>query len=219
MLQSAKGRGEARAMATKSATTVRRPSRSETRDKLIQIGTEILSEKGFDATGLDEVLRRANVPKGSFYHFFACKADFGLAVVDHYALLWDQKLKRLLRNPKVAPLQRVHDYIDEGVRGLRKYSFRRGCLVGNLAQELAGLDDSFRKRIQLVFASWERLLEQCLDEAKLAGELPADADTARLANFFWMAWEGAILQAKLERSVKPVEQFRDVVFTFILAGR
>jgi TetR/AcrR family transcriptional regulator, transcriptional repressor for nem operon len=206
-------------MATKSTATVRISSRSETRDRLIQIGTEILSEKGFDATGLDEVLRRANVPKGSFYHFFTSKADFGLAVLDRYAFLWDQKLKRLLRDPKIAPLQRVRNYIDEGARGLKKYSFRRGCLVGNLTQELAVLDDAFRSRIQLVFASWERLLEECLDDAKQVGELPPNADSARLANFFWMAWEGAILQAKLARSVKPVEQFRDVIFKVILAGR
>jgi TetR/AcrR family transcriptional repressor of nem operon len=206
-------------MATKSAATVRISCRSETRDRLIQIGTEILSEKGFDATGLDEVLRRASVPKGSFYHFFESKADFGLAVLDHYAFLWDQKLKRLLRDPKIAPLKRVNNYIDEGVRGLKKYSYRRGCLVGNLAQELPVLDDVFRIRIQRVFASWERLLRECLDDAKRVGELSPDADSAHLANFFWMAWEGAILQAKLGRSVKPVEKFRDVIFKFILAGR
>src|ERR1700743_1698789 len=174
-------------MATKFAATARISSRSETRDRLIQIGTEILSEKGFDATGLDEVLRRANVPKGSFYHFFESKADFGLAVLDHYAFLWDQKLKRLLRDPKIAPLKRVNNYIDEGVRGLKKYSYRRGCLVVNFAQEFAVLDGAVRMRIQRVFASWERLLQECLDYAKRVGELSPDADSADLANFFWMA--------------------------------
>src|SRR5690606_415387 len=64
-----------------------RSPRAETRARLIHVGTEILSEKGFVSTGLDEVLRRAGVPKGSFYHYFSSKADFGHAVVDNYAFL------------------------------------------------------------------------------------------------------------------------------------
>jgi TetR/AcrR family transcriptional regulator, transcriptional repressor for nem operon len=206
-------------MVIEAVMSPRTSGRTQTRHRLIQIGTEILSEKGFDATGLDEVLRRASVPKGSFYYYFESKADFGLAVIDNYAFLWEQKLTRLLRDPNVKPLQRVKNYITEGIRGLEKYSFRRGCLVGNMAQELAALDDTFRTRIQRVFDTWARFLDDCLDEAKRAEELPPDADTMRLAKFFWLAWEGAILQAKLERSTKPVEQFRDVLFNSVLVRR
>jgi TetR/AcrR family transcriptional repressor of nem operon len=43
-----------------------------------------------------------------------------------------------------------------------------------------------------------------------------DIDTAVIAKFFWFAWEGAILQAKLERSIEPIEQFRTVIFKTIL---
>lgn len=191
-------------------------ARAETRSRLIQIGTEILSEKGFDSTGIDEVLRQAEVPKGSFYYYFESKADFGLAVIDNYAYLWEQKLTRILRDPNVRPLQRVQNYIAEGMRGLEKYAFRRGCLVGNMAQELGALDEIFRDRILAVFESWARFLRICLQEAKDAGDLPASADVKQLAQFFWLAWEGAILQAKLERSTKPVEQFRNVLFSYIL---
>jgi TetR/AcrR family transcriptional repressor of nem operon len=203
-------------MVISAVVTTRSPGRTETRNRLIQIGTEILSEKGFGATGLDEVLRLAKVPKGSFYYYFESKADFGLAVIDNYAFLWEQKLTRLLRDPNVKPLQRVKNYIAEGMRGLEKYSFRRGCLAGNMAQELAALDDAFRTRIQRVFIDWARFLHDCLDEAKMAGELSRDADTMKLAKFFWLAWEGAILQAKLDRSIKPLEQFRDILFSCVL---
>jgi TetR/AcrR family transcriptional repressor of nem operon len=121
-----------------------------------------------------------------------------------------------MRDPNVKPLQRVRNYIAEGIRGLEKYAFRRGCLAGNLAQELGSLDDAFRARILNVFESWSRFLQTCLQEAKDTGELPASADVRQLAKFFWYAWEGAILQAKLERSTKPVEQFRDILFKHIL---
>lgn len=192
-----------------------RNAATDTRARLVQIGTEILSEKGFDSTGIEEVLQRADVPKGSFYYYFDSKADFGFAVIDNYAHLWEQKLIRLLRDPNVRPLQRIWNYIAEGIHGLEKYAFRRGCLIGNMGQELGGLDDSFRQRIAAVFESWTRFLADCLAEAKEAGELGPDADVRALAEFFWMAWEGAILQAKLRRSVEPVQRLRDVLFSCV----
>lgn len=117
--------------------SIRVQARGETRARLVQIGTELLSEKGFGSTGLEEILEKASVPKGSFYYYFESKAKFGFAVIDHYDYLWAQKLHRLLRDPAVTPLARVDNYIAEGIRGLEKYAFRRGCLIGNMGQEMA----------------------------------------------------------------------------------
>jgi TetR/AcrR family transcriptional repressor of nem operon len=185
------------------------------RAKLIRLGTEVLSEKGFGAAGLEELLSKAGTPKGSFYYYFPSKVDFGLAVVDNYAFIWEQKLTRLLGDPNVRPLDRIANYLDEGIRGLRKYSFTRGCLVGNMSQEISSLDEVFRAKISKVFASWSEHVRSCLDEAIAAGELDRAVDSHALADFFWMGWEGAILKAKLERSIEPVEVFRRIFFSMI----
>jgi TetR/AcrR family transcriptional regulator, transcriptional repressor for nem operon len=199
-----------------AAKKLPRSNRAETRSKLVQIGTDILSEKGFDTTTIDEVLQRAAVPKGSFYHYFASKAEFGLAVVDNYAFLWEQNLTRLLRDPNVRPLQRIRNYISEAARGLETYEFRRGCLIGNMGQELGGLDEVFRKRILGVLNSWTGFLAACLREGQDAGEIRADLNVQQIASFFWFSWEGAILKAKLERSTLPLDQFTEVTFKSIL---
>lgn len=201
-----------------AARRLPRSNRAETRLRLIEIGTDILSEKGFDTTAIDEVLRRAGVPKGSFYYYFPSKAEFGLAVVDHYAHLWEQKLTRLLRDPNVRPLQRVRNYIAEAARGLEHYEFRRGCLIGNIGQELGGLDDAFRERILGVLNSWSGFLADCLRQGQDAGEIRADLNVKQIASFFWFSWEGAILKAKLERSTLPLDQFREVTFKSILTA-
>jgi TetR/AcrR family transcriptional regulator, transcriptional repressor for nem operon len=189
--------------------------RDNVRAKLIRLGTEVLSEKGFGAAGLEELLSKAGTPKGSFYYYFPSKVDFGLAVVDNYAFIWEQKLTRLLGDPNVRPLDRIANYLDEGIRGLRKYSFTRGCLVGNMSQEISSLDEVFRAKISKVFASWSEHVRSCLDEAIDAGELDRAVDSHALADFFWMGWEGAILKAKLERSIEPVEVFRRIFFSMI----
>jgi TetR/AcrR family transcriptional repressor of nem operon len=192
------------------------PPHSDTRARLLMIGTEILSEKGFFSTGVEEVLDKAGVPKGSFYYYFDSKAAFGFAVVENYEKLWAQKLTRLLCDATVPPLERIHNYISEGVRGLEKYDYRRGCLIGNIGQEMSLLDEQYRERILSIFASWGEFIRKCLEEARGRGDIPSDLDLEGVSRFFWLAWEGAILQAKLERSTRPIEEFRSVLFKNIL---
>jgi TetR/AcrR family transcriptional regulator, transcriptional repressor for nem operon len=196
----------------------RQTRRTDTGERLVRIGTEFLSEKGFGLTGLDEVLRAADVPKGSFYYYFDSKIDFGLAVIDNYAGIWERKLKRLLENPSVPPLRRIDDYIAEGISGLERYAFQRGCLIGNMGQEITTLNDAIRDRLLGVFAHWTKAMAACLAEAKKCGDIDASLDVGKMSRFFWLAWEGAVLQAKLQRSTQPIEDFRDVLFRQILVS-
>jgi TetR/AcrR family transcriptional repressor of nem operon len=96
-----------------------------------------------------------------------------------------------------------------------KYGYRRGCLVGNLGQELASLDDGFREQLEAVLLSWERRVAACLDQAVQAGELPATTDSAAVSRFFWIGWEGAVLRAKLTRNAEPLDQFADLFFAML----
>jgi TetR/AcrR family transcriptional regulator, transcriptional repressor for nem operon len=194
-------------------------ARDNNRVRLVRIGTEILSEKGFDSTGIEEVLSKADVPKGSFYHYFPSKADFGLAVIDNYAYIWEQKLTRLLHDPGVKPLDRIANYVTEGIRGLEKYSFKRGCLIGNMSQNISDLDEMFRLKILKIFESWSRHMSDCLAEAQARGDLDSSIDVGAFADFFWVSWEGAILKAKLERSTRPILLFRESIFAQLKRSR
>jgi TetR/AcrR family transcriptional regulator, transcriptional repressor for nem operon len=185
---------------------------SETRESLVRAGVAALTEKGFSATGIDEILRSVNVPKGSFYHYFASKEAFGLELIDRYATYFARKLERLLRNESASPLQRLRDFIADGEAGMRRYRFQRGCLVGNLGQEMGVLPESYRKRLREVFADWEVRTKQCLEQAQLAGEIPEEVNCAQLATFFWIGWEGAVLRAKLEGGPAPLRTFADGFF-------
>jgi TetR/AcrR family transcriptional repressor of nem operon len=195
---------------------VRAKKRVDTRTTLIRLGTEMCTERGFQVTGIDEILKRAGVPKGSFYHFFASKREFGEAVIENYAEYFARKLDRLLSDPERRPLERLAAFTQEAQEAVAKYHFRRGCLVGNLGQELGALDDAFRHRLEAVLLSWQKRTARCLAEAMAAGDLPAGSDVERLAEFFWIGWEGAILRAKLSRSTAPMEHFAEIYFGKVL---
>ncbi|MBS0370164.1 MAG: TetR/AcrR family transcriptional regulator [Proteobacteria bacterium] len=185
---------------------------SETREALLRAGVEVLTEKGFSATGIDQILSRVGVPKGSFYHFFPSKEAFGSALIERYAGYFARKLDRFLLDESQPPLQRLHNFVADAADGMARFEFRRGCLVGNLGQETASLPDALRLQLSAVFADWETRVATCLEAARANSAISADADCQRLANCFWIGWEGAVLRAKLEASSRPLEVFADFFF-------
>lgn len=189
--------------------------RLDTREQLIRAGVEALTEKGFSATGIDEVLRRVGVPKGSFYHYFESKESFGAALIERYGDYFARKIAGHLDNQSLAPLARLRGFIADAEAGMARYAYRRGCLIGNLGQEMGALPEAYREQLNGVFADWEGRVSDCLCAAKLAGEISQQADCAQLAAFFWIGWEGAVLRAKLERNPAALRIFSDGFFAGI----
>ena len=98
----------------------------DTREALIRCGMEMLTEQGFMSTGIEGVLKRIGVPKGSFYHYFDSKEAFGQAVLESYGTYFARKLDRWLLRGAVPPLQRLSDFVEDAKAGmLRRYKTQK----------------------------------------------------------------------------------------------
>ena len=179
----------------------------ESREILCRMGVAALTEKGFSATGIDEIVRAAGVPKGSFYNFFRSKEAFGAELIRRYAQYFAGKLDRFLLDETLPPLERLAAFCRDAERGMARHDFRRGCLVGNLGQEMGALPESYRAQLIGVLHDWEHRTALCLQAALQAGEIPPDRDCGQWASFFWTGWEGAVLRAKLEQQPEPLRSF------------
>ena len=192
---------------TLKSTRPWKQGRINTRDALIRCGLELLTEKGFQATGLEEILKRAGVPKGSFYHYFPSKDEFGFALIEGYAAYLEGRQDRYLLDESVPPLIRLVNFVKSVKRSMARYNFARGSLLGNLAQEMGALNEAYRDKLEAVFIDLEGRFARCLEDAKARGDIPKQTDVMREATVFSMGWEGAILRAKLMRSNEPLDLF------------
>lgn len=186
-----------------------------TRADLLRVGLEVATEKGFSSVGLDEILKRAQVPKGSFYHYFDSKERFGLELIEEYAGYYRHRLAKYFDNSDLLPLERLRAFARDAEASMAAHDFRKGCLAGNLAQEVATLPDSYRGRLVEVFQEWQGSIRRCLDQAQLLGQIDSGLDCGRLADFFWIGWEGAVLRAKLEQSSEPMTTFADTYLALL----
>lgn len=173
---------------------------------------------GFNATGIESILKAAGVPKGSFYHHFGSKENFGIEVINLFAERYAQKLHSFFDDHNVEPLERIRNYLEHSIEHLTQENFSKGCLIGNLGQELADQNERFRDRLAEVFNDWLALFADCLQQAQQAGSLNPRLDTQKLASFLLSGWEGAILRAKVMRSPEPLKQFVGILFTTVLTA-
>lgn len=190
-------------------------AKEDTRLAIIREGARLIHSKGYNNTGLSDILRSAGIPKGSFYFYFKSKDDFGLAVIDYYWAFIEGMAKSYLEGSGT-PLERFERFIDAYENIFEKMNLSCGCPIGNLMQEMSDLSEDFRKKVGSVYSRMKDAIGKCLEEAKDKGEVPAGFDPAEAAQFILNSWEGAIMHMKLAKSIEPLKVFKRMVFERIL---
>ncbi|MCL4108016.1 UNVERIFIED_CONTAM: hypothetical protein GTU68_017044 [Idotea baltica] len=176
---------------------------------------ELLTEQGFINTGLDQILKKVNVPKGSFYHYFENKEAFGFVVLENYSDYFIHKLDKHLVHSDLPALDRLQAFINDAIQSVEHFDFKRGCLIGNLAQEFGCSHDLFQEKLESAFEQWKQRVEICLELAKTEGALATETNSKKLADFFWIGWEGAVMHSKLHQNKQAMELFAEQFFKLL----
>ena len=191
-------------------------AKESTKTLLLESGIEIMLEKGYNNTGIMEVLQRTGVPKGSFYHYFESKEDFGLQIINHFAQKYETKLNETLGNKSLSPINRLKAYCQMTTAHLQSLDCRKGCLIGNLSQEMSDQSEVFRKRLLAIQVDSHARFTNCLKESQQLGEISKKVNCSDLAELFLSAWSGAVLRAKTSKTTEPLNVFMRVMFQQVL---
>jgi len=195
------------------------PHDSSTREKILEAGHQAISEKSFNACGLTEILQRAGVPKGSFYHYFASKEDFGVALIERASAGYVEKLRPIVGDRQRSPLRRLRAVFEAGREECVANGAACQCLIPKLALETSQLSEPVHAAVKCAYAQWTALLAQVIREAQAGGEIGRGHDADRLAQILVMLWEGATLRMQIDRDLQPVDDFLSFVFDSLLAER
>jgi TetR/AcrR family transcriptional repressor of nem operon len=182
-----------------------------TKQRLLDAGLAMLLQHGYNGLGVQALLDAAGTPKGSFYHHFEDKQDFALQVIDRYMDGVHAGLDACLAEKDRPPLERVRRFFELVQQSYKKEGYQ-GCLLGGLGQELSGVNDVFRRRIEKCFSQIAERTAACLEEARQRGDLPPDADTRRMASLLVDCWEGAALRSRLRGNASPLNAMLDFFF-------
>jgi len=190
---------------------------TSTRDHLIEVGLELMRKHGYGATGLQEILHAAGVPKGSFYHHFGSKEEFTATVIERYFTLAARHGQKVLGNTHQAPLKRLRRYFEELIQMAGPSAPVSGCLLGKLSLEVAEASPLLQTCLSYSFAQWQAAVASVLREAVEKDELPKSTKPDSLAGFVLNSWEGALLRSQADKDDAPLKDFLRFVFEDLLA--
>ncbi|HET6169582.1 MAG TPA: TetR family transcriptional regulator C-terminal domain-containing protein, partial [Terracidiphilus sp.] len=192
-------------------------STESTREHLIDVGVRLMHQNGYNATGLTDILKAANVPKGSFYHHFGSKEEFAAAALERYGMRAREHAAAVLNDTMTPPLKRLRSYFSDLVEIYGQKGAIPGCMMGRLSLEIAEESSRLRKRISASFDHWQHTIATVIGQAVAQKELPAGTNAELLAGFVLNSWEGALLRSQAEKSNSALETFMRYVFDELLA--
>ncbi len=177
---------------------------SDRRTQILDAAATLISERGFTATSVADVIKGAKLSgKSHFYHYFKSKEELGYEVLNHQFERFAERGLAILRAPMIDPLKRLNLFIDAVVALQSERGGRGGSPFGILAAELADAHDGFRVRIEAVFERWASQIRSLLWEAR--PQLHDDVDAVRLSRFIIAALEGAVLMTRVKRDLSVLE--------------
>jgi TetR/AcrR family transcriptional regulator, lmrAB and yxaGH operons repressor len=174
------------------------------RQPIIDAAVILFRRQGYGATGLNDIVDASGAPKGSLYHYFpAGKASIAVAAVEEAGRRVAATVAKLARETtSTGELIRAHARLLSG--WMRKSGFRDGCPITTVLLELAPQDRAVAQAGRDAYAARLRILAE-----RLVADGFAPARARQLAGLCVSAIQGALIQARVERSGAPIEAAAD----------
>ena len=184
-------------------------------DHLLQTGIDLMVVSGYHNTSINAVIRKAGLPKGSFYHLYKDKKAFALDAVKRHGKYLCDGMDEVFSNASYSPLEAIRQYYLKSIQVLGEAGYGQGCFLGNMGQEMSDVDEDFRLVIQTAFNRLHAKLNAQLLKAKEAGEIGSDRNTEVLADLIINTWHGSLLRMKASRSKNQLDIFVNDFFDVI----
>lgn len=182
------------------------------KEKLITAATKLFYRKGFSAVGTKEICDEAGVNKGTFYHFFPSKVALARDALTHYAMVLAERKMQILgsRNPAREKLDMVCDMFLAANQELAQDSEKiYGCLMGNIALELAQADESIGDHINQLLAhacsSMAILVRELIMEFGINDPVDPEEGARRIMAYV----EGCLMFAKSQNNLDELRNRMD----------
>jgi len=177
----------------------------DVRSHIIETAQAIISSKGFNAVGINEILQAAGVPKGSFYHYFKSKEMFGQELLKHYFSNYQGSLELMLTLPDLSGAQRLVNYWESWLEAQLNCDQNGKCLTVKLAAEVCDLSEAMREVLAKETSCVIDRLKKVVEDGIADGSLSATLNSRATATTLYQLWLGATLNVKITRSREPMD--------------
>ncbi|KLV10556.1 TetR/AcrR family transcriptional regulator [Photobacterium ganghwense] len=178
---------------------------NDTRQHILEVGYELIVTKGFTSVGLSELLKSANVPKGSFYHYFKSKEHFGEWLIQDYFTHYLANLAELFHHPAQTGYECLIAYFERWIEVNNGCCNANKCLIVKLSAEVSDLSEPMRLALR---SGADRIIDAiagCIEKGITDGSIKVN-DSQKAAHQIYYVWVGASLLNKLYQDQSGLKQ-------------
>lgn len=173
---------------------------SDAHERLMTAIMELIWEGSYGSVTIDDICRRADVKKGSFYYFYRSKADLAVASLERmWQEEWKPNLDRIF-SPSIEPLARIQGYLEDlhrkQVERFKKYGKVFGCPANSVGSEVSTVEQAVNGKVRELISRKMRYYESAIRDGIAAGAI-AEGDPAEKARDLGFLIEGALAQARI----------------------
>lgn len=195
-------------------------SRSDARDRLIQATIDLVWTSSYGAVSVDAICERAQVRKGSFYHFFASKDELVVAALDTHWGARRQQLDEIFSasRPPLERLTRYFAYVVERQSAIQaQYGRVLGCFHNAVGSECVQRPTEIASKAQSIIVALRRYLESALRDAQAEGQIPP-GDPGEAAKSLFAYVMGALAQARVHDDLDILRRIPQTAFALVGAA-
>lgn len=177
----------------------------DTRQHILNVGYQLVVTKGFTSVGLSQLLSAAEVPKGSFYHYFKSKEQFGEALIHSYFHHYLQRVAQVLKSEQGTGFEQLNEYFKLWIKVENGICNANKCLVVKLSAEVSDLSEPMREALKQGADSVVALIANTIERGIKDGSI-ANCDSHVTAQILYNLWLGASLLNKLSHDLSGLQQ-------------
>lgn len=179
------------------------------RNKLMMAAFHEVYQNGYQGTGLQQILDRAETTKGALYHHFKSKKDLVLKAYDEFGGYFIQEywVKPLeAGRDALKTIARQSETIQKEISlGDLTIGVQYGCPLNNMIQEMSPLDEEFYEMLLKYYLKWVKAVETAIRRDMKSGIIKTGIDSNEVANFIVSAIEGCISNGKVYNDKKSLK--------------
>ncbi|WP_298424431.1 TetR/AcrR family transcriptional regulator [uncultured Kordia sp.] len=184
-------------------------------EEILDVGYDVIRKNGYHNVGVNQILKEAHIPKGSFYNFFKSKEDFAIKVMQRYGETNAAWMQEFFDTSKLSPIESLKSFYKFMIDVNEKDDYLSGCIINNMSIEVGRINNTLATNANDQFIGWLTILANVISKGQEQKEITTKFSALEIAEYLHAGFYGTFSRMKVTRNRTYMDIWFNLSFEFI----